>query len=158
VLACFESGWQVTPLTTVSTIDPIKVYYNVTEQAYIELTRQLTTENDPFSRLRQLEIDLILTDGTLYPLKGKIYAADRQIGVTSGALRIEALFPKPSHSLRPGEFARVRIKQDLIHDSILVPHAPFRNCRGAARWRLSILITRSVSKRCGSGIVAATSG
>ena len=118
-------------LTTVSTVDPIKAYYNVTEQAYIELTKQLTTENDPFSRLRQLEIDLILTDGTLYPLKGKIYAADRQIGVTSGALRIEALFPNPSNSLRPGEFARVRIKQDLRHDSILVPQRAVSELQGS---------------------------
>ena len=118
-------------LTTVSTVDPIKVYYNVTEQAYIELTKQLTTENDPFSRLRQLEIDLILTDGTLYPIKGKIYAADRQIGVTSGALRIEAVFPNPSNSLRPGEFARVRIKQDLRHDSILVPQRAVSELQGS---------------------------
>ena len=118
-------------LTTVSTVDPIKAYYSVTEQAYIDLTRQFTTENDPFSRLRQLEIDLILADGTHYPLKGKIYAADRQIGVTSGALRIEALFPNPSNSLRPGEFARVRIKQDLRHDSILVPQRAVSELQGS---------------------------
>jgi membrane fusion protein, multidrug efflux system len=118
-------------LTTVSTIDPIKVYYNVTEQAYIDLTKQFTPENDPFSRLRQLEIDLVLADGTLYPLKGKIYAADRQIGVTSGALRIEALFHNPNNALRPGEFARVRIKQDLKHDSILVPQRAVSELQGS---------------------------
>src|SRR4029077_18456674 len=61
-------------LTTVSTVDPIKAYYNVTEQAYINFTRQFTTENDRYGRLRQLEIELILTDGNIYPLKGKIYA------------------------------------------------------------------------------------
>jgi RND family efflux transporter MFP subunit len=118
-------------LTTVSTVDPIKVYYNVTEQAYLDLTRQFTTENDRLSRLRQAEIDLILADGTLYPLKGNIYAADRQIGVTSGTLRIEALFPNPNSSLRPGEFARVRIKQDLRHDSILVPQRAVSELQGS---------------------------
>lgn len=118
-------------LTTVSTVDPIKAYYNVTEQAYINFTRQFTTENDRYGRLRQLDIDLILTDGTVYPLKGKIFAADRQIGLTTGALRVEALFPNPGNSLRPGEFARVRVKLDLKHDSLLVPQRAVSELQGS---------------------------
>jgi RND family efflux transporter MFP subunit len=117
-------------LTTVSTVDPIKAYYNVTEQAYINFTKQFSTESDRYGRLRQLEINLILTDGTVYPLKGKIYAADRQIGPTTGALRVEALFPNPGGALRPGEFARVRIKLDLKHDSILVPQRAVSELQG----------------------------
>jgi membrane fusion protein (multidrug efflux system) len=78
-----------------------------------------------------LEIDLILTDGTVYPLKGKIFAADRQIGLTTGALRVEALFPNPGNSLRPGEFARVRVKLDLKHDSILVPQRAISELQGS---------------------------
>ncbi|HWV99405.1 MAG TPA: efflux RND transporter periplasmic adaptor subunit [Candidatus Acidoferrum sp.] len=118
-------------LTTVSTVDPIKAYYNVTEQAYINFTKQFSTESDRYERLRQLEIDLILTDGTIYPLKGKIYAADRQIGPTTGALRVEALFPNPGGALRPGEFARVRIKLDLKHDSLLVPQRAVSELQGS---------------------------
>lgn len=118
-------------LTTVSTVDPIKVYYNVTEQAYINFSKQFTTEDIRYGRLRQLEIDLILTDGSVYPLKGKIYATDRQIGLTTGALRIEALFPNPGNSLRPGEFARVRVKLDLKHDSIQVPQRAVSELQGA---------------------------
>src|SRR5215468_4142987 len=118
-------------LTTVSTVDPIKAYYNVTEQAYINFTRQFTTENDRYGRLRQLDIELVLTDGTVYPLKGKIYAADRQIGLTTGALRVEALFPNPGNSLRPGEFARVRVKLDLKHDSLLVPQRAVSELQGS---------------------------
>src|SRR5436190_2683187 len=118
-------------LTTVSTVDPIKVYYNVTEQAYITFSKQFTTENDRYGRLRQLEIDLVLTDGSVYPLKGKIYAADRQIGLTTGALRVEALFPNPGNSLRPGEFARVRVKLDLKHDSLLVPQRAVSELQGS---------------------------
>jgi len=118
-------------LTTVSTVDPIKAYYNVTEQAYINFTRQFTTEDDRYGRLRQLEIDLVLTDGTVYPLKGKIYAADRQIGLTTGALRVEAQFPNPNQSLRPGEFARVRVKLDLKHDALLVPQRAVSELQGS---------------------------
>jgi membrane fusion protein (multidrug efflux system) len=117
-------------LTTVSTVDPIKAYYNVTEQAYINFTRQFTTESDRYGRLRQLDIELLLTDGTVYPLKGRIYAADRQIGLTTGALRVEALFPNPGNSLRPGEFARVRVKLDLKRDTLLVPQRAVSELQG----------------------------
>jgi membrane fusion protein (multidrug efflux system) len=117
-------------LTTVSTVDPIKVYYNVTEQAYINFAKLFSTETDRYERLRQLEIDLILTDGSVYPHRGKIYAADRQIGQTTGALRVEALFPNPGNSLRPGEFARVRVKLDLKHDSLLVPQRAVSELQG----------------------------
>jgi membrane fusion protein (multidrug efflux system) len=78
-----------------------------------------------------LEIDLILTDGTVYPLKGKIYAADRQIGLTTGALRVEALFPNPGNSLRPGEFARVRVKLDTKRDTLLVPQRAVSELQGS---------------------------
>ena len=118
-------------LTTVSTVDPIKVYYNVTEQAYINFAKQFRTEGDRYGRLRQLDIELILTDGSVYPLKGKIYAADRQIGPTTGALRVEALFPNPGNSLRPGEFARVRVQLDLKHDSLLVPQRAVSELQGS---------------------------
>src|ERR1043166_9765183 len=69
-------------LTTVSTVDPIKAYYNVTEQAYVNFTRLFLTESNRYERLRKLEIELILSDGSVYPEKGRIYAADRQIGQT----------------------------------------------------------------------------
>jgi len=118
-------------LTTVSTVSPIKAYYSVTEQAYINFTKLFTTESDRYDRLRQLEIELILTDGSVYPHKGRIYAADRQIGLTTGALRLEALFPNPDYVLRPGEFARVRVKFDLKHDSLLVPQRAVSELQGS---------------------------
>ena len=118
-------------LATVSTINPIKAYYRVTEQAYINFTKLFSTETDRIERLKQLEIELLLTDGTVYPLKGKIFAAGRQIGSTTGALRIEALFPNPGNALRPDEFVRVRVKFDLKHDSLLVPQRAVSELQGS---------------------------
>ena len=118
-------------LTTVSTVDPIKAYYNVTEQAYINFTKLFATESDRYARLGQLEIELILADGAAYPLKGKIYAADRQISPTTGALRIAALFPNPNYALRPGEFGRVRVKIDLAKDALLVPQRAVMELQGS---------------------------
>lgn len=118
-------------LTTVSTIDPIKAYYNVTEQAYINFTRLFTTESNRYEHLRQLETELILTDGKIYPIKGTNSAVDRQIGATTGALRIEALFPNPNYSLRPGQFARIRLKFDTRHNAILIPQRAVSELQGS---------------------------
>jgi RND family efflux transporter MFP subunit len=118
-------------LTTVSTVDPIKAYYNVTEQAYINFAKQFLTESDRYARLGQLDIELILADGAAYPRKGKIYAADRQISPTTGALRLEALFPNPDYALRPGEFARIRVKFDVKHDALLVPQRAVSELQGS---------------------------
>jgi membrane fusion protein (multidrug efflux system) len=118
-------------LATVSTIDPIKAYYNVTEQAYINFARLYLKENDRQERLKQLEIQLILADGTAYPLAGKIYAPDLQIGPTTGALRLEALFPNPDHTLRPGQFVRVRVKFDTRRGALMVPQRAVSELQGA---------------------------
>src|ERR1700728_1579145 len=94
-------------LATVSTIDPIKAYYNVTEQAYINFAKLFSTATGRQARLQQLGVKLILSDGTFYPQTGQIFAPDREIGPTTGALRLEARFPNPDGALRPGEFVRV---------------------------------------------------
>jgi membrane fusion protein (multidrug efflux system) len=118
-------------LTTVSTVDPIKAYYNVTEQAYINFTKLFVTERDRYERLGKLEIELVLANGEVYPLKGKIYAADRQISPTTGALRVAALFPNPNAALRPGEFGRIRVKFDLSSGALLVPQKAVSELQGS---------------------------
>ena len=96
-------------LTTVSTLDPIKVYFTVPEQAYLHYTRLFANEAERGEHTRQLELRLILSDGTTYPREGRVYAVDRQVNPATGGLRIEALFPNPGNALRPGLFARVRV-------------------------------------------------
>jgi len=108
-------------LTTVSTIDPIKAYFSVTEQEYVDFTRNFTTDSARSEQIKHVEAELILPDGTAYPLKGKIVALDRSVGLTTGALRVEALFPNPNNALRPGQFARVRVKADSKPDTVLAP-------------------------------------
>jgi len=117
-------------LTTVSTIEPIKAYFNVTEQAYINFTKLFVTDRDRNERLGKLEIDLILANGEFYPQKGKIYAADRQISPTTGALRVAGLFPNPNGALRPGQFGRIRVKFDLENAALLVPQKAVTELQG----------------------------
>ncbi len=118
-------------MTTVSTIDPIKAYYIVPEQAYIAFAKRFSDEVDRMERLKQLEIHLLLADGSVYPHQGKIVAADRQIGTTTGALRLEAVFPNPGYSLRPGQFIRLRVKFDTKRGALLVPQRAVSELQGA---------------------------
>ena len=118
-------------LTTVSTLDPIKVYYSVTEQAYINFTRLFSDETVRTERSRQLELQLIFADGTTYPREGRVYAVDRQINPSTGALRVEALFPNPGNALRPGQFARVRVKFDTRKGALLVPQRAVSELQGS---------------------------
>ena len=108
-------------LTTVSTIDPIKAYFSVTEQEYVDFTRNFTTDSARSEQIKHVEAELILPYGTAYPFKGEIVALDRSVGLTTGALRVEALFPNPNNALRPGQFARVRVKADSKPDTVLAP-------------------------------------
>jgi len=118
-------------LTTVSTLDPIKLYYFVTEQAYINFTKLFSDETARTERTRQLELQLILADGTTYPQEGRIYGVDRYINPATGALRVEALFPNAGNVLRPGQFARVRVKFDVRKGALLVPQRAVSELQGS---------------------------
>jgi membrane fusion protein, multidrug efflux system len=118
-------------LATVSTIDPIKAYFNVTEQAYINFANQYANDRERKERLSQLEIQLFMGDGSVYPHIGHIFAPDREIGPTTGALRVEGRFPNTEYSLRPGEFVRVRVKFDVRHNALLVPQRAVAELQGA---------------------------
>ena len=95
-------------LTTVSMVDPIKVYFPVSEQEYLNYIKENPDAAKRAEQERQLGLELILADGSLYPQKGTFALADRQVDVRTGTLRLEGRFPNPGNILRPGQFARVR--------------------------------------------------
>jgi membrane fusion protein, multidrug efflux system len=115
-------------LTTVSTIDPIKVYYSINEQAYISWMKRFPS--DPLSEARKLQVELILADGSVYPYKGKFYTIDRQVDVRTGTLRVEALFPNPNNFLRPGQFVRARVLIDTKRKALLIPQRAVTELQG----------------------------
>jgi membrane fusion protein, multidrug efflux system len=117
-------------LTTVSTIDPIKVYYTINEQAYIELTRRFSSAAG-LNRERKMDVELILGDGSSYPYKGRFYAIDRQIDVRTGTLRVAATFPNPHRLLRPGQFVRVRVLSGTRRGALLIPQRAVMEFQGS---------------------------
>src|SRR5262245_51393206 len=109
-IAQLQVGALVSPasgvITTVSTVDPIKVYFTVSEQEYLNYTRRFPTAEKRQAAAQLLEPELILADGTTYPHKGRFYFADRQVDVRTGAIRLAGLFPNPGNSLRPGQIRK----------------------------------------------------
>src|SRR5262245_46745544 len=117
-------------ITTVSTLDPIKVYFTASEQEYIDFARRFPTAELRQADLKQIEFELILADGVTYPHKGRFSFADRQVDVRTGAIRVAAIFPNPGNSLRPGLYGRVRASMTTKEGALLVPQRAVIDLQG----------------------------
>jgi membrane fusion protein, multidrug efflux system len=112
-------------LTTVSTVDPIKVIFSISEQSYLDF-RQSQTDGEAFSG----DLSLILSDGSAYPHRGKVYAWDRQVDGTTGTMRVVGVFPNPGGLLRTGQYARVRAVVRTQKGALLVPQRAVSEIQG----------------------------
>ena len=119
-----------TTLTTVTKVDPIKAYFTVSEQRYSEYSRRYADPQERIAHEKELSFELILADGTVYPHTGEMYAADNQVDVRTGSLRIAALFPNPGNILRPGQFARIRVRSEVKPGALLVPQRAVTELQG----------------------------
>jgi RND family efflux transporter MFP subunit len=117
-------------VTSVSTVDPIKVYFTVSEPQYLAWRKRFPTETSRLEADKSLHLELILADGTTYPQEGKFYFADRQVNESTGAIRIAGLFPNPGNILRPGGYARVRAVIRTQSDALLVPQRAVTELQG----------------------------
>ncbi|OPY87335.1 MAG: Toluene efflux pump periplasmic linker protein TtgA precursor [Smithella sp. PtaU1.Bin162] len=100
-------------LTSVSTVDPIKVSVPLTEQEYLRDMRG--------GKNGKAKLELVLADGSVHHYKGKFTFVDRQVDVDTGTIKVNALFPNPGNFLRPGMFARVRAEIKIRKGAALVP-------------------------------------
>jgi RND family efflux transporter MFP subunit len=121
------------PLTTVSTVDPIKVYFTVSEQEYLDYNRRNPTQSDRDAVARQIELELVLADGTTFPQKGKFFVADREINQKTGTIRLAGVFPNPGNILRPGQYGRVRAVTSTKTGALLVPQRAVTELQGSYR-------------------------
>jgi membrane fusion protein (multidrug efflux system) len=82
-------------LTTISTVDPIKVYFTLSEQEYLAFTKRNLIEARRGGSVAQLQLQLVLADGSTYPESGSFYFADRQVDQKTGSIRIAGIFLNP---------------------------------------------------------------
>jgi RND family efflux transporter MFP subunit len=126
-----------TSLTTVSTLDPIKAYFTATEQEYLRYVRANPIEKEREAHTRQIALELVLADGTVYPHKGQFYVADREVNPQTGAIRLAGLFPNPGNILRPGQYGRVRAATDIRRNALLVPQRAVTELQG--RYQVAVV-------------------
>ncbi len=118
------------PVTAVSTVDPIKVYFTVGEPQYLEWRRRFPTETTRQAADKSLRLELILADGSTYPHEGTFYFADRQVNESTGAIRIAGLFANPANILRPGGYGKVRAVIRTQQGALLVPQRAVSELQG----------------------------
>jgi RND family efflux transporter MFP subunit len=110
-------------ITTVSTLDPVKAEFTVSEQEYLKFRQNA-------SDLGRLQLELILADGSAYPQKGKFMFADRQVDQSTGAILLIGQFPNPGNVLRPGQYAKVRAVVGTNPNALLVPQRAVTELQG----------------------------
>ena len=119
------------PLTMVSTVDPIRVYFAVNERSYLSYWRQFTESTTNSTPEQSPALQLVMADGSIYPLPGKFFFADRQVNINTGTMQIAGLFPNPDYILRPGQYARIRAQTGFAHGVFLIPQRAVTELQGS---------------------------
>lgn len=110
-------------LTTVSTVNPIKAYFTISEQEYLNNTKNSLAQN--------IELDLILADGSTYPHKGRFFVADRDVDAKTGTIKLAGVFPNPGNTLRPGQYAKLRAATRRSESALLIPQRAVTELQGS---------------------------
>ena len=110
-------------LTTVSSVNPIKAYINISEREHLTVRSSSKNPED-------IPLQITLADGSVYPYKGKLALSDRQIDPTTGTLKIGTLFPNPDNLLRPGGYCLVRATMGIRKGAILIPQRAVSDLQG----------------------------
>ena len=97
-------------ITTISTVDPIELRFGISEKEYLGSSEEISAWLAKPLEQRDEDFELIRADGKVHPYKGRLLAADRAVDPNTGTIRLTATFPNPGNILRPGQYARVRLK------------------------------------------------
>jgi membrane fusion protein (multidrug efflux system) len=119
-------------MTTVSTVDPIKVTIGISEREYREHAALINRENYATTE-KGPSLDLIFEDGSVYPEKGKALLVDREVNVKTGTVTVKGVFPNPHNILRPGQYARIRAELGVQQGALVVPQRAVTEQQGGSR-------------------------
>ena len=127
---------RLTVMTTVSQVDPIKVFFNPSEQEYLAWVHkngpvEKSIRAESSSNLEQGRLELILSDGSTYPHHGRPFLVGREVDVKTGTIQLAGVFPNPGNVLRPGQYAKVRVATDMKKGAILVPQRAVSELQGS---------------------------
>jgi membrane fusion protein (multidrug efflux system) len=115
-------------LTSVSSVDPIRVRFSISEQEYMRSAAKLNAEANRAAST--LELELVLADGSVFAQKGRPIVLNRQVDVKTGTISILGEFPNPGNLLRPGQYAKVRAVVDLRKGALCIPQRAVSELQG----------------------------
>jgi membrane fusion protein (multidrug efflux system) len=118
-------------LNTVSNVDPILADIYLSEADYLWAAKMWGEHASEKPPVRDLEI--VLADGSVFPHKGKVNFADREIDASTGTILVQVSFPNPDKLIRPGQFGRVRFMANLRKGALLVPQRAVEELQGSYR-------------------------
>jgi membrane fusion protein (multidrug efflux system) len=118
-------------LTSVSQVDPIKAYFTVSEQVFMDFHRRFPTEQSVEAQRKRIPLQLILGDGSIYEHTGTISFADREVNAATGTIRIAGVFANPNNLLRPGGYGRVRLSARTATGAMLIPQRAVTELQGS---------------------------
>jgi membrane fusion protein (multidrug efflux system) len=130
---------EQTILTSISSWDPMRTVFSLSEGDYLRLGQQRRDDNPFIPRKNAAPFELIMADGSFYPHRGSLSFLDRTLDLTTGTLNVYVSFPNPDRVLRPGLFGRVRVMVEAKPDTLLVPQRSVQVIQGVS----SVLVVDS---------------
>ncbi len=134
-LAHTQVGNLVSPtsiLTTVSQVNPIKVYFGISEQEYLELSQRAhaSGKSNLLNSGGTVPLQLTLANNQVYPYKGRIVFVDRAVDPQTGTLKIAGSFPNPNGLLRPGQYGNIKAETMVLQNAIVIPQQALNEVQG----------------------------
>jgi len=123
-------GPNSSQLTTVTTVDPIRVYFSVSQRLMTDIQERMLAAGKPLDAREGPPLQLTLANGSVYPSKGKIRFKNNQVDITTGTVRVVGEFPNPQKLLVPGMFVGVRAQLTTEKDALLVPQRAVTEMQG----------------------------
>lgn len=124
-------GPQGNPLTTVSQVDPILANFTASEQDYLTVMHEVSQQGiTDVQALSRLVWQLQLSDGTIFPQKGRFYALNRQVDVRTGSILVQVQFPNPGNVLRPGGFGKISAVVQMEQGALVIPQRAVSEVQG----------------------------
>jgi membrane fusion protein (multidrug efflux system) len=119
-------------LTSVSQLNPIKVYFYISEQEYLALSAQAKARGkaDLLRSGNVIPLKLTLANNQVYPPTGHIIFVDRAVSAQTGSIRMAAEFANPGNLIRPGQFGRVSAETTVLHNAVVVPQKAVSELQG----------------------------
>jgi membrane fusion protein, multidrug efflux system len=123
-------GDLITPttvMTTVSALDPIYVDFSIAEQDYLRFARE---KNEKSQRSGRANLELILGDGSVFPRRGRVLFANREVDSRTGTIQVRGEFPNPGNLLRPGQYGRIRAVTETFGSALVIPQRAVSELQG----------------------------